>query len=386
MQHHATLLEFEKAQEYKQKLTYLSVFQEKSLVVNSKITDVMVISIVSNETRAFLNFLDIQNGSIIHTETFEAEKKLDEPDEEILIFSMFALKDKYKSTANEIITNIATEIKADGFTFGVPQIGDKRKLLEMSLKNAFFAQKEALKLKENQAEKYLFTLKKLQEDLRLQELPIQIECFDNSNIQGTNPVASMVYFKSGKPSKSNYRHFHIKTVVGPDDFASMYEIVTRRYKRQIEEQKPLPQLVIIDGGKGQLSSACQALKDLGIYGKFAIIGIAKRLEEVYFPEDSIPLYLNKKSESLKLIQRIRNEAHRFAITFHRDVRSKNSIKSELIEIEGFGEKTMQKLYLEFKSLNTMKQASLAEIEKVVGKAKAQIFWLKMHPETEITES
>jgi len=371
----AEKLEFEKAQEYKQKLELLRIFQEKSLVVNPKITDVMVVSVLSEEEKAFVNFFDIQNGAILHAETFEVEKKLDESDEDVLLLATLRLKEKYNSPAKEILTNVAVSENIAGLSFLVPQIGDKKKLLELSLKNTFLAQKEFLRKQEERRQKSLENtqrvLETLQKDLRLTELPAHIECFDNSNIQGTNPVAAMVCFMNGKPSKRNYRHFNIKTVVGANDFASMYEIVSRRYKRLLEENQPLPQLIIIDGGKGQLSSACQALKDLGIYGKMAIIGIAKKLEEIYFPEDEVPLHLNKKSESLRFIQQIRDEAHRFAITFHRDKRSKNSIQSSLEQIEGIGEKTMTKLLQHFKSISALKNASEAEVSQVIGKVKAK---------------
>ena len=372
----AEKLEFEKAQEYKQKLELLRIFQEKSLVVNPKITDIMVVSVLSDEERAFVNFFDIQNGSILHAETFEVEKKLEETPEDILLLATLTLREKYNSPAQEILSNVPIAENPIGLNFLVPQIGDKKKLIELSLKNAFLAQKEFLRKQEERRQKSLEStqrvLETLQKDLRLTELPAHIECFDNSNIQGTNPVAAMVCFQNGKPSKRNYRHFNIKTVVGANDFASMYEIVSRRYKRLLEENQPLPQLIIIDGGKGQLSSVCQALKDLDIYGKMAIIGIAKKLEEIYFPEDEIPLHLNKKSESLKLIQQIRDEAHRFAITFHRDKRSKNSIQSSLEQIEGIGEKTMTKLLQHFKSVSAIREAPEDEINKVIGKAKTQI--------------
>jgi excinuclease ABC subunit C len=383
---YAEKLEFEKAQEAKQKLELLSIFQERSLVVNPKITDVMVVSVVSNEEYAFLNFLDIQNGSILHAETFEIEKKLDETEEDIVLLATLNLKEKYNSPAKEVITNVEVRETGLGLHFSIPQIGDKRKLLELSLKNALFAQKEFLRKQEERRKKSLENtqrvLETLQKDLRLKELPAQIECFDNSNIQGTNPVAAMVCFINGKPSKRNYRHFNIKTVVGANDFASMYEIITRRYKRLLEENQPLPQLIIVDGGKGQLSSACEALKDLGVYGKMAIIGIAKKLEEIYFPEDEIPLHLSKKSESLKLIQQIRDEAHRFAITFHRDQRSKNSLNSELETIEGIGEKTMRKLLQHFKSVANIRNAQNEEIEKIIGKAKTKVLLEKMREKSD----
>ncbi len=371
---HAEKLEFEKANIYKTKTNSLTIFQEKSVVVNAKITDLLVITLFTDEDSIFLNFLEIKNGAIIHTDTFEAEKKLEETNEEILIYAIFSLKDKYNSNAKEVITNIETEISIDEMEIYCPKIGDKKKLIDMSVRNALFAKKEKLQKKAvaEETHKHQHALLQLQQDLRLKELPTRIECFDNSNIQGTNPVASMVYFRNGQPAKKDYRHFNIKTVEGPDDFASMYEIVTRRYKRLQEEGEKFPKLIIVDGGKGQLSFACQALKDLGIYGQIPIIGIAKRLEEIYFPEDSIPLHISKKSESLKLIQRIRDEAHRFAITFHRDKRSKNSLNSELEEIKGIADKTLQKLMVAFKSISKMKEASETEIITIVGKAKAKL--------------
>ncbi len=372
MQRHAEALAFEKAQEYKEKLDYLQIFQEKSLVVNPKITDLAVITISSEEESAFLNFLDIKNGAVIHADTLEIAKRLDESDTELLLHALLRLQEKYSSTTKEILTNIEMpEEEIAHFSFSTPKIGDKRKLVEMSLKNVLFAKKEKLNRQEAQADRGQRVLEKLKTDLRMQDLPLHIECFDNSNIQGSYPVAAMVCFKNAKPAKRDYRHFHIKTVEGPNDFASMYEIVSRRYKRLQEEAQPLPQLVVVDGGKGQLSAAVQALKDLGLYGKMAIIGIAKRLEEIYFPYDEFPLHLSKKSESLRLLQHLRDEAHRFAITFHRDTRSKGSIQTVLAEIEGIGEKTAQKLLQHFKAVKNIKDASLEELAEVLGKAKAE---------------
>lgn len=373
---YAAELAFEKAQECKEKITLLQIFQEKSQVVNPNITDLMVLTIATDEENAFINFLDIQNGTILHAESQQIQKKLDETAEEIALLAILNLREKYNSPAKEVISNISIVDNPTDLHFFTPQSGEKKKLLELSLKNLYFAQKEHLRKQAERKQKSIENtqriLQTLQKDLRLQELPTHIECFDNSNIQGTTPVAAMACFLNGKPSKRNYRHFNIKTVLGANDFASMYEIVFRRYKRLLEEKQPLPQLVIIDGGKGQLSAACKALQDLGIYGQMAIIGIAKKLEEIYFPNDDVPLHLSKKSESLKLIQQIRNEAHRFAITFHRDKRSKKALQSELESIKGIGEKTMQKLLEHFKSVANIKQASFEDIAKVVGKKIAQL--------------
>ncbi|WP_448528537.1 excinuclease ABC subunit UvrC [Raineya sp.] len=375
---YATELAFEKAQACKEKIELLQIFQEKSQVVNPHITDVMVLTVATDEESAFINFLDVQNGTILHTETQQIEKKLDETAEEIALLAILNLREKYNSPAKEVISNIAIAENPTDLRFFTPQVGEKKKLLELSLKNLFFAQKEHLRKQAERKQKSLEStqriLETLQKDLRLRELPTHIECFDNSNIQGTTPVAAMVCFLNGKPSKRNYRHFNIKTVVGANDFASMYEIVFRRYKRLLEEKQPLPQLVIIDGGKGQLSAACKALQDLEIYGKMAIIGIAKKLEEIYFPDDELPLHLSKKSESLRLIQQIRDETHRFAITFHREKRSKKAFESELESIKGIGEKTMQKLLGHFKSLANIKQARFEEIASVAGKKVAELLW------------
>lgn len=375
---YAAELAFEKAQECKVKIELLQIFQEKSQVVNPNITDVMVLTITTDEENASINFLDIQNGTILHTENQQIEKKLDETAEEIALLAILNLQEKYNSPAKEVIINIAIAENPTDLRFFTPQVGEKKKLLDLSLKNLYFAQKEHLRKQTERKQKSLEStqriLETLQKDLRLQDLPVHIECFDNSNIQGTTPVAAMVCFLNGKPSKRNYRHFNIKTVEGANDFASMYEIVFRRYKRLLEEKQPLPQLVIVDGGKGQLSAACKALQDLEIYGKMAIIGIAKRLEEIYFPDDDVPLHLSKKSESLRLIQQIRDETHRFAITFHREKRSKKVFQSELENIKGVGEKTMQKLLGHFKSVANIRQASFEEIASVAGKKIAELLW------------
>ena len=365
----ATNLDFEKAQQMKDKLIAFEDYQAKSTVVNINIRDVDVFYIESNDTTAFVNYLKIIDGSIVNTHTLELIKNLDDDDNDLLSYSIDVLREKFNSIAPEIIVPFEPIVADTSLLVTIPKVGDKKKLLEMAEKNVkyFILQQQQAAI--NSLRKLPATeriLKTLQADLRMSAMPLHIECFDNSNIQGTNPVASCVVFKNAKPSKADYRHFKIKTVVGPDDFASMYEIVTRRYARMLAENKTLPQLVVIDGGKGQLSSAVSALKDLGILEKFTVIGIAKKLEEIFFPEDSIPLYINKKSESLKLIQQIRNEAHRFAITFHRDQRSKNFTKTVLTDIQGVGPKTADKLLKHFGSFKKIMDASNEELKTVAG--------------------
>ena len=359
-------MEFETAALYKRKLDLLEKFQVRSLVVNRKLTDIDVITITSSETEAFLNYLQIKEGAIIFSKNIEVKKKLDESDQEILDLTVAELRETYRSTNPEVYTNLELSLKSDDFENVVPQIGDKKKLIDLSLKNALYLRKEKEIEKESRKSKKNEVLTILQENLRLLQFQKIIECFDNSNFQGTSPVASMVRFVDGKPDKKGYRHFNIKTVVGPDDFASMKEIVTRRYKRIMEEQGEFPSLIIVDGGKGQLSSACEALKELGLYGSIPIVGIAKKLEEIYYPEDPLPLLISKKSPGLLLIQRIRDEAHRFAITFHRLKRSKNTFVTELENIPGIGKKTADKLLAHFKSVRKIKAASLEELTEVAG--------------------
>ena len=364
---------FEQAQKFKDKMDVLHRFQSKSTVVNPKIADADVFSIASDETAAYVNFMKVVNGTIVQAHTVEIKKKLEEPDPDVLAMMIVEFRGQYGSNAKEIITNIPLDVDLQA-EVTIPQIGDKKKLLDMSLKNVLYFRRErqeraAAEATANSSKKdrVLITLKK---DLQLKSLPNRIECFDNSNIQGTNPVSAMVCFVGGKPANKEYRHYSIKTVIGPNDFASMYEVVTRRYSRVLEEATGLPDLIVIDGGKGQLSAACDALKNLDLYGKVPIIGIAKRLEEIYFPEDNLPLYIDKKSESLKLIQRIRDEAHRFAITYHRDKRSRNSLISELESVEGVGKVTAAKLLKHFKGVTKIREASLDEVAEVVGKDRA----------------
>ena len=365
-------MEFERAQRYKEKLDTLERFQSKSLVVNRDLTDIDVFTITSMENYAYVNYMQIKEGSIIYSKTLELKKKLDEDDDELLSISAVELREQTKSSNTLILSNVPITVLEENVENIVPQIGDKKKLLSLSIKNALELRKEREIFREGKKSKQKEILTILQKDLQLQSLPSIIECFDNSNIQGTTPVASMVRFVQGKPDKKGYRHFNIKTVEGANDFASMKEIVSRRYKRLTDEATPLPDLIVVDGGKGQLSSACEALKEVGIYGQIPIIGIAKKLEEIYYPEDPLPLHINKKSPGLLLLQQIRDEAHRFAITFHRQKRSKGQINTEMQGLEGIGEKTATKLLKHFKSVKKIKEATFEEIEKIVGRAKAEI--------------
>jgi excinuclease ABC subunit C len=367
----AEKMEFEKAEEYKQKLTLLENFQSKSLVVNRKLTDIDVLTISSSPTAAFINYLQVKEGAIIFSKNIEIKKKLEESDEDILNYAAVELRKTYRSNNPEVFTNIPLSVKSDDFENVVPQIGDKKKLIDMSLKNSLLMKREKEISKHARKSKKSEVLAILQENLRLVHFPKIIECFDNSNFQGTSPVASMVRFVDGYPDKKGYRHFNIKTVVGPDDFASMKEIVTRRYQRILEEQSEFPSLIIVDGGKGQLSRACEALKELGLYGKIPIVGIAKKLEEIYYPEDPLPLLISKKSPGLLLIQQIRDEAHRFAIEFHRLKRSKNTFVTELESIPGIGKKTADKLLQHFKSVKKIKEASLQELTELIGQKSAE---------------
>jgi excinuclease ABC subunit C len=364
-------LEFERAAFFKSKLEKLEKFQTKSLVVNRKLTDIDVVTIASSETDAFVNYLQIKEGAIVFSKNIEIKKKLDESDEELLSMAVQELRSEYHSANPEVFTNIALTVKSDKFENVVPQIGDKKKLVDLSLKNALYLKREREISNEEKKSKKNEVLHIMMKDLRLLQYPKIIECFDNSNFQGTNPVASMVRFVEGKPDKKGYRHFNIKTVVGPDDFASMKEIVGRRYKRIMEEQGEYPQLIIVDGGKGQLSSACEAMKELGLYGKIPIVGIAKKLEEIYYPEDPLPLLISKKSPALLLIQRVRDEAHRFGITFHRLKRSKSTFVTELENIPGIGKKTADKLLAHFKSFKKIKEASEHELAQVAGEKVAK---------------
>ncbi|TDE16277.1 excinuclease ABC subunit UvrC [Dyadobacter psychrotolerans] len=365
---------FEQAHTWKTKIEHLSIFQSKATVINPKIGNIDVLTIVSDEEAAYLNFMKIKQGYMVVTQTVEIKKKLDEADSDILAMMIVEMREKYGSEAKEMISNLKPDLELK-LEVLVPQMGDKKKLLDMSMKNVLYFRREKAERREVESSasssKKDRVLIRLKTDLQLKSLPRHIECFDNSNIQGTNPVAAMVCFKEGKPSKKDYRHFNIKTVIGPNDFASMNEVVGRRYLRLIAEDQPLPDLIVVDGGKGQLSAACDALKGLGIYGQVPIIGIAKRLEEIYFPEDSLPLYIDKKSESLKLIQQIRDEAHRFAITFHRDKRSKGSLVSELEGVDGVGKVTATKLLKHFGSVRAIRESSLETLTSLIGLDRAK---------------
>ncbi|MBX2964773.1 MAG: excinuclease ABC subunit UvrC [Cyclobacteriaceae bacterium] len=377
MQVAAENLSFEHAQAYKEKLALLDRYQSKSLVVNRNLTDVDVITIASITGYAYINYMQVKEGSVIFSKTLEVKKKLDEPDEELLSYALVSLKEQTHSTHREVFSNIPVMLMPEGVNNIIPKIGDKKKLVSLSLKNAWEMKKERELVRGEKLSRQAEVIQILQKDLHLPQPPVIIECFDNSNFQGSNPVASMVRFVNGKADKKNYRHFNIKTVTGPNDFESMKEIVGRRYKKILAEGSDLPSLILVDGGKGQLSSACEALKELDLYGKVPIAGIAKRLEEIYYPEDPVPLHINKKSPGLLLLQQIRDEAHRFAITFHRKKRSNDTLKTELDALEGIGEKTITKLLRRFKSIKKIKEASVEELEEVVGKAKAELIKSKL---------
>ena len=366
-------LEFEKAQSIKEKITLLDNYQSKSTIVNPKINDVDVFTIISDEDTAFVNFLKIKAGAIIQAHTLELSKKLNETEEELLQLAIIELRQRFNSTSKDIYCSHSLENVWKDLSITIPKIGDKKNLIDLSLRNAKYMlldkQKQQINNIDRQDNKRV--LEQLQKDLRLKDRPRHIECFDNSNLQGTSAVAACIVFKNGKPSKKDYRHFNIKTVVGPDDFASMEEVIFRRYKRLLEEEEDLPELIVIDGGKGQLSAAVKSLEKLKLRGKIAIIGIAKRLEEIYFPGDRLPLYLDKRSESLKLIQQLRDEAHRFGITHHRNKRSKISLENSLAKIEGIGPKTVQLLITHFGSVKQVMEANKDELEELIGKAKAE---------------
>ncbi|PKQ63615.1 excinuclease ABC subunit C [Labilibaculum filiforme] len=376
MQELATDFKFEEAHVIKEKLELLGKYQSKSTIVNPSIDNIDIFSILDDEDAAYVNFLKVVNGAIIQAHTIELKKKLDESKEDLLVLAITEIRQKIFSTAKEILVPFELDLSIQNVRFIVPQRGDKKKLLDLSLRNVKYYRLEKLKkgdktIKQTHADRIVETMKT---DLRLKDAPVHIECFDNSNIQGTNPVASCVVFRNARPYKKDYRHFNIKTVVGANDFASMEEIIYRRYKRLLEEEKSLPQLIVIDGGKGQLGAALNSLDKLELRGKISVVGIAKKLEEIYFPGDPYPLYLDKNSETLKTIQYLRNESHRFAITFHKQKRSKAFIGSELDKIEGIGPKSVQKLIQKFKSVEYVKKATLAELGIELGNAKALTVW------------
>jgi len=377
----AEKMDFEQAQMLKEKVEILEKYKSKSTIVNPRINNVDVLSIITEDDLAYVNYLHVINGAIVQAHSIEIKKKLDESTTELLIFALTDFRKRFSSTAGQIILPFNPEIEIPGVKLSIPQRGDKKQLLELSERNARYYQmerrKQASLIDPDRHKKRI--LNRMQKDLRMNVLPETIECFDNSNIQGSYPVAAMVQFVNTKPNKKAYRHFNIKTVEGPDDYASMEEIILRRYGRLQKEGESLPQLIVVDGGKGQLSSAVKSLKVLGLYGKITIIGIAKRLEELYFPGDPLPLYLDKTSETLKIIQQLRDEAHRFSITHHRKRREKGAIKSQLTAIEGVGFSTSQKLLRKFKSVKRVKKASFEELSTVIGKAKALVVFGHFHP-------
>jgi excinuclease ABC subunit C len=379
----SNLNQFEEAQSFKEKLTILEHYQARSTIVNPKISEVEVYSIVSDESYAYVNFLQVSHGAIIRAHTMELKKKLDETDAELLTLAIMEMRQRFQLQSKVLYLPFKLELGSN-LKCTVPKVGDKKRLIDLSLRNAKYQRLEKLKqVKITDPDRHVKRIMaQMKSDLRLKDAPTHIECFDNSNIQGTHPVAACVVFRNAKPSKKEYRHFNIKTVKGPDDFASMTEVVYRRYKRLLEEKKPLPQLVIIDGGKGQLSAALKSLDTLGLRSKIAIIGIAKRLEELFYPNDPIPLYLDKKSETLKIIQQLRNEAHRFGIDHHRNKRSKSALHSELESIPGIGDKTRVELLKAFKSPQRISFAKLDELEQIIGHSKAQKIYNYYHSKNE----
>ncbi|MEI6020234.1 MAG: excinuclease ABC subunit UvrC [Bacteroidota bacterium] len=377
----STRLEFEQADEFKQKIEALSTYQSKSTIVHPSITDVDVVNLISDEKSAFVHYFKIINGAIVQSQTIELKKKLDESDDELLLFAIFEFRNRFKSSSKEILVPFAPDIELPELTFSVPKIGDKKQLLLLCYKNALAYKQErdkqiALTDPARHTERIMNQMMK---DLRMKVQPRRIEGFDNSNIQGHYAVSAMPVFIDGKPAKKEYRHYNVKTVEGPDDFKTMEEVIYRRYSKVIEENLEMPQLIVIDGGKGQLGAAVESLKKLGLMGKVAIIGIAKRLEEIYFPGDPLPLYLDKRSESLTIIQHIRDEAHRFGITHHRNKRSRETFKTELNDIKGISDKTAEKILIALKSVKHIKEASLEELSTAIGQAKAKLIYLHFHP-------
>jgi excinuclease ABC subunit C len=375
-------LAFEEAQEYKDKLDSLVTYQSRSTVVSPVLGDLEVYSTSSTDKISFVNFLRISHGIIVISRNVEIRKKMDETDEEILVHVMGEMRKHYGDDVKEIVLPMQLDWPDDRITITVPKAGDKKKLIDLSLKNAMLYKHEKLTQYEklNPSVRVDRLLEQMKNDLHLKDLPRHIECFDNSNFQGTYPVSACVVFKDGKPSKNDYRHFNVKTVIGPDDFETMKEVITRRYSRLRDENLPMPQLIVVDGGKGQLSHAVEALKTLGLYGQMAIVGIAKRLEEIYYPDDSVPLYIDKKSETLKIIQHMRDEAHRFGITHHRSRRDKGTLKTSLTEIPGIGPEKARQLLKEFKSITRIKDSSIETLAPVIGKAKAELVYQHFHGE------
>lgn len=381
MQKHAENMAFEKAHAVKEKIELLEKYKSKSMVVNPKIHDVDVFSIITDQESGYVNYLKIINGAIVQAHTIEMKKKLDETDEDLLALAITDFRQRFESSSAEILVPFSPGLSIPDITFTVPKIGDKKHLVELSERNAKYYLLEKRKQQEltdpeRHSKRILATMQK---DLHMKELPAHIECFDNSNMQGDYPVAAMVCFKNAKPSKKDYRHYNIKTVEGPNDFASMEEVIFRRYKRLLDEKQDLPQLIVIDGGKGQLSAAVKSLEKLDLRGRITIIGIAKRLEELYFPDDPLPIYLDKKSESLKIIQYLRDEAHRFGITHYRKRHEKGTIKSELTEINGIGNTIATKLLTTFKSVKKIREAHISELQEAIGKSKGMLVFKHYHP-------
>jgi excinuclease ABC subunit C len=377
----AAKLEFEKAQIIKEKLDLLERYQSKSAVVNPQVHNVDVFTILDDQQAGYVNFMKIINGAVVQAQTLEIRKKLEETPEQLLLLAIADLRERYDSDGGEILIPFPVEIEIPGVIITMPQRGDKKKLIELSERNAYYFRAEKEKQKElaDPERHSKRILERMKQDLRLAEPPAHIECFDNSNIQGAQAVSAMVVFKNARPEKKEYRHYIIRTVTGPDDFASMEEVISRRYKRLLEEHLPLPQLIIVDGGKGQLSAAMESLKKLDLQGKIGVIGVAKKLEEIYYPNDPLPMYLDKKSETLRVIQHMRDEAHRFGITHHRKRRQKDTVKTELTGIKGIGASTAEALLRKFRSVANIAKATEAELADVVGKSKAGVVYGYLHP-------
>lgn len=384
MMGYATKMEFERAEEIKQRIIKLEGFQAKSSIVNPSLNNIDVFSVLEDGARTLVNFIKVVQGSVVQSHTMEYRRRMEESPEAILSYAISEVKQRTQILARELIVPFFPDVDFSGIKFTIPKIGDRKKLLDLSERNLkfFILEEQKRDAAKNKIPRDERILKGLQQDLALPEIPLHIECFDNSNIQGHYPVAACVVFKNGRPSKRDYRHFNIKTVEGPNDFASMEEIVHRRYQRLLDENQPLPQLIVIDGGKGQLGVAVKILDKLGLIGKIAIIGIAERLEEIFFPHDPVPLYLDKKGESLKIIQHIRDEAHRFGLTFHQNKRSKGMIHSQLDSIKGIGEKTKETLMSQFKSVKKIKESSIEQLSEGIGKAKGIIVYDHFHPKSE----
>lgn len=376
----AAELRFEEAQLLKEKYQLIERYQSKSVIVSQTLDDIDVFGVDDDRDQVYVNYMHVRRGAIVRSITFEYKRRLDEPVEEILGYAILEAKEKFDLSYDEVVVPVLPDVEMEGVTYTMPQRGDKMKLLEVSTHNARQNKVDSLKMmeKHDPEKRVERTLERMKSDFRLTELPRHIECFDNSNIQGTNPVASCVVFRNAKPAKRDYRHFNIKTVEGPDDFASMKEVLTRRYTRLMEEGEELPQLIVVDGGKGQLSAAVEALDEMGLRGVIAVVGIAKRLEEIYFPGDSVPLYIDKNSESLRVVQHLRDEAHRFGITHHRNRRSKGQIVSELDDIKGVGEKTKAALLQTFKSVKRLREASVDAIAEITGPARASLIYNALH--------